>query len=123
MYDYGNNLEMKKYIDIDDGLNRIRGNKKLYLKMLKMILINEEFDKIKEYVKAADYDGAEKSAHSIKGMAGNLSLPRLFEQSVELMRQFKTDAPDLNAAEEFNDIWTITKSYIEQVIGEWETQI
>lgn len=115
MFDYTND-EVKKYIDVDDGLNRIRGNKKLYSRMLKMLLASEEFDKLKNALESGDYDNGEKAAHSIKGVTGNLSLPLLFDTSIVLMQQLKTGPADEEVIKSFWEIWDISKDYINKVI-------
>ena len=38
--------DYKKFIDLDTGLGRIRGNKKLYKRMLGMFAASEEFGKL-----------------------------------------------------------------------------
>lgn len=117
MFDYTNS-DIKKYIDVDDGLRRIRGNKKLYKRMLDMLLTSEEFDKLKNELAAENYDEAEKAAHSIKGVTGNLSLPELFSVSVDLMQQLKNGAPDIDTIAYFWEVWDITKDYVVKVIEE-----
>jgi len=115
MFDYTNS-EVKKYIDVDDGLQRIRGNKKLYTRMLKMVLVSEEFGKLRAALDADDYDNGEKAAHSIKGITGNLSLPALFDNSVELMQQLKSGPADPKTVADFWDNWENTEKYINEVI-------
>lgn len=115
MFDYTNE-EIKKYIDVNDGLNRVRNNKKLYTKMLKMLLACEEFNKLKTAVAAEDYDNAEKITHSIKGITGNLSLSALFETSIDLMKQFKSGYADEHTIGDFWNIFEITIDYVKKVI-------
>jgi len=116
MFDYTNS-DVKKYIDVEDGLKRIRDNKKLYIRMLKMVLASEEFGKLKAALDADDYDNGEKAAHSIKGITGNLSLPALFNTSVDLMQQLKTGPADPKTAADFWEYWDITEKYINEVIN------
>lgn len=115
MFDYTNE-EIKKYIDVNDGMNRVRNNKKLYTRMLKMFLESEEFDKLKTALVAEDYDNAEKVAHSIKGITGNLSLQVLFETSINLMKQFKIGYTDDQTIGYFWDMLEITMNYVKKVI-------
>ena len=117
MFDYTTS-EVKKYIDVDGGLQRIRGNKKLYTRMLKMLLVSEEFAKLKAALDADDYDNGEKAAHAIKGVTGNLSLTALFDNSVELMQQLKSGPADPKTVSDFWVIWEITEKYVNEVINE-----
>jgi len=62
-------------IDIHDGLGRVGGNRKLYIKLLvdfanKYGSVAEEIGGL---IKAGDLPAAERFAHTVKGTAGNLS--------------------------------------------------
>jgi two-component system sensor histidine kinase/response regulator len=61
-------------LDSADGLLRLGGNRKLYLKLLRQFL-REKADgaaQISERLDAGDHETAERIAHTIKGVAGNL---------------------------------------------------
>lgn len=76
-------------INLDDGLKRIRGNKKLYVKMLDMFLENKEAEMLERSLADNKLEEAADIAHAIKGMTGNLSLLRLSDVSNELMESLK----------------------------------
>ena len=62
-------------IDIADGLRRVGGNRKLFIKLLvdfanKYGSVTEE---IRSLIKVGDLPAAERVAHTVKGTAGNLS--------------------------------------------------
>jgi CheY-like chemotaxis protein len=62
-------------INIADGLGRVGGNRKLYIKLLvdfanKYGAVAEEIESL---IKAGDLHAAERLAHTVKGTAGNLS--------------------------------------------------
>ncbi len=61
--------------DVEDALDRLRGNKLLYKKLLGDLAGNHSRDceHIEEAVKAGDLATARSIAHTLKGIAGNLS--------------------------------------------------
>ncbi|MDR2537963.1 MAG: Hpt domain-containing protein [Treponema sp.] len=77
------------YIDMEDGLKRVMNNKKLYTRLLSKFKSGTDLQALTAAVAAGDYEKAEIEAHTIKGIAGNLSLTELFKQSQELDMKFK----------------------------------
>ena len=67
-------LPVNEYIDTAEGLARIRGNEKIYARMLGLFQQSEEFGKFEEAIASGDMNAAADVAHAIKGMTGNLSL-------------------------------------------------
>ena len=63
-------------LDFADGLRRVAGNRKLYLKLLRQFA-NERADapvQLAEQLKAGDLSTAERTVHNVRGIAANLSL-------------------------------------------------
>jgi HPt (histidine-containing phosphotransfer) domain-containing protein len=108
--------ELKKYIDVDDALSRVRGNKSLYRKMLNLFLQNEEFDNLDNYLAEKDYEKAAASAHAIKGMTGNLSFTALFECSTELLKQLQQGPPDETTVQNYHKALDMTKFLLNDAI-------
>ncbi|MGE4560204.1 MAG: response regulator, partial [Desulfobulbus sp.] len=76
-------------IDIAEGLARTQGNRKLLLKLLKKMAENHG-DFITEFLAArelADWQLAERLAHTLKGVAGNIGARELSECCAILERQ------------------------------------
>jgi two-component system sensor histidine kinase/response regulator len=63
-------------LDAKDGLARVAGNRKLYLKLLRQFAANEAGspELIAGQIKAGDFETAERTAHTVKGIAGNLGI-------------------------------------------------
>ena len=84
-------------VDIQDGLNRVGGNKMLYRKLL--IKVREDYARAAEEIAALLTDGkqeeAERLAHSIKGVAGNVGAARLQSAGADLEAAIKEN--DCNA--------------------------
>ncbi len=83
-------------IDIEAGLARLNGNRKLFKKLL------IEFDnsythvggEIRQAVEMGDLESARRIAHTIKGVAGNLSAGSVFEAAENLGKALKTEPAD-----------------------------
>ncbi|MBT6703221.1 MAG: response regulator [Gammaproteobacteria bacterium] len=86
-------------IDINDGLQRVMGNRQLYFKLLEKF--PEQYDEILQSIHYAisknDIETAEKAAHTLSGSAANLSMNPLHAaakhlQNTLISRQNHTDA-------------------------------
>ncbi len=73
-------------VDVEDGLNRLRGNKKLYVKLL--LHMKKDLpglqEKMAESLSTGNFQDMAQHAHTVKGMAGNLSATDLQEASAQL---------------------------------------
>jgi HPt (histidine-containing phosphotransfer) domain-containing protein len=68
------------YVNETEGLQRVMKNQKLYVRVLKKFKTDTNLDALTTAIVAQDYTQAEIAAHTIKGIAGNLSLTELFSQ-------------------------------------------
>ena len=63
-------------VDLEDGLKRVGGNSRLYRELL--VKFSAKFQHADEEVDAAlksgDREGAQRTAHTVKGVAGNLGI-------------------------------------------------
>ena len=90
-------LSFMPYINVQQGLERIRGNKKIYSKMLKSFKTNTTFSELLKAVESGNIPAAQLQAHSLKGLAANLSLDKIVEISTpfELMLRRGQLEPDI----------------------------
>jgi CheY-like chemotaxis protein len=67
-------------MDVDSGLQRIAGNKRLYRDLLSQFVVRQQSigNRIKEALETGDHNQAERLAHSLKGVAGNLGINQIF---------------------------------------------
>jgi PAS domain S-box-containing protein len=67
-------------VDVAAGLERTAGNKRLYLDLLAQFAARHEStgSRIKEALDSGDHNQAERLAHSLKGVAGNLGMNQIF---------------------------------------------
>lgn len=119
---YANQPEVKQYVDMDDALARVRGNKKLYKRMLMLFLDNKEVASLKESLEAGNLEQAATDAHTIKGMTGNLSLTKVFTLSMELMEQLRGGTYDKEVAEAFFQAYDATREHVEKIIAEIDAE-
>jgi len=118
MADNDSLLSRDDYVNVKEGLARIRDNKKLYRRMLGMFLESGEFAALEDSLMQKDYGKAADSAHAIKGMTGNLSLTELFNVSTKMMEELRQGlAPDESQAA-FRAAYGMTRQYVEEVIQE-----
>jgi CheY-like chemotaxis protein len=80
-------------IDTESGLRRTQGNLPLYIKLLKRFKKStSNFEH--EFNQAQDLSVAERLAHSLKGMAGNISADKLHQAAQKLEDSCKNDRQD-----------------------------
>ena len=75
--------------DTAEGLARCYGNEALYLRLIGMVVKEDNFDKLEQAIAANDLDGAFEAAHALKGVLGNLSLTPMFEKSSEITENLR----------------------------------
>ena len=71
-------INREKYVNQAEGLGRVLGNKGLYTKMLKSFIDKPYLNDLLAAVERQDFQAAVLTAHSVKGIAANLSFPELF---------------------------------------------
>ena len=109
-----------EYIKVKEGLARVRDNKKLYRRMLGLFLESGEFASLEEYLTQREYAKAADSAHTIKGMTGNLSLTALFNISTKLMEDLRQGVTSDEAEASLRAAYSQTRIYAEEVMTELE---
>jgi len=67
-------------VDVEAGLKRTAGNKRLYRDLLAQFAVRHEStgNTIKDAFESGDHNQAERLAHSLKGVAGNLGINQIF---------------------------------------------
>lgn len=83
-------------IDVDDALGRFLQNEALMMKFLGRFPADTSFSRLQEAMAHGDAAQAFEAAHTLKGVAGNLSLKRLYEALTPMVEELR--AGDLAAA-------------------------
>ena len=110
-------MDELKYIDMETGLSRVRGNTAIFKKMLGMFLNSKEFGALEESIAQKDISKAADVAHAIKGLTGNLALTPLFEESTKLMNQLREGNYDEATLANYRKILTETRSEVERIVA------
>jgi HPt (histidine-containing phosphotransfer) domain-containing protein len=101
-----------EYIDIESGLRRVAGSAKIYAKILNSFLATEEFDKLTANLAAGDIEAAAATVHGIKGMSGNLSLTKLYNETVSFEAKLKQGAYEPAEKDALDAVAGKTREYL-----------
>jgi len=107
------------YINVEEGVKRVMNNSKLYAKLLVKFKEDSNLKNMKEALKTGDLQKAQINAHTLKGLAANLSLTELYKQSLEIETQIKAGSvnPDqITVLEEINEHTLVE---VEKVIAQY----
>jgi HPt (histidine-containing phosphotransfer) domain-containing protein len=104
--------DFEEYIDIDSGLRRVAGSARIYVKILNSFLAAEELDKLTANLAAGDIEAATATAHGIKGMSGNLSLTKLYNETVTFEGRLKQGVYEPAEKAVFDAIAEKTRDYL-----------
>ena len=106
------------YLDFSDGIKRVMNNTKLYVRLLGKFRNDTKLDELEAAMAEGDLERAQSIAHTIKGLAANLSLTELFKQSLELETQIKTKIVDPSQMELLKITFDATIIEVDKVINE-----
>lgn len=84
-------------IDYADALDRFDGNATFYKKLALKYLRNPTYADLMAAMEVEDFDTGFKAAHTLKGVAGNLSLARLYRAAsavTEALREGESQAAE-----------------------------
>jgi two-component system sensor histidine kinase/response regulator len=84
-------------IDTVNGLKRVAGNKRLYRDLLNQFATkqNDADQRIKSTLEAGDTKFAERIAHTVKGVAGNIGIIKVHSCAERLERAIREQQPDV----------------------------
>lgn len=113
-------IPILKNIDVEEGIHHVGGNKKLYKELLNKysVMASEFLNTIKKDIEINDYSGAERHAHTLKGVSGNMGCALLEKRASELETLFREKKPD-NACM----ILTNIEQTILEVVNEINTKV
>ncbi|MDR3173199.1 MAG: Hpt domain-containing protein [Treponema sp.] len=107
----------KIYVDFDEGIKRVMDNVKLYIKLLEKFKTDTNFADLSGHLSAGDLEKARVSAHTLKGLAANLSLTELFERTRELEGQIKEGGVREGVLDMLKSVYEETIKKIDEVIA------
>jgi len=106
------------YINAEEGKRRVMNNEKLYAKLLTKFKADTNIVDFFAFADAQDWDKAQASIHAVKGLAANLSLTELFNQSIKVEAQVKEGSLTPDNVENLKACFAETLIHVEKVIGE-----
>jgi HPt (histidine-containing phosphotransfer) domain-containing protein len=109
---------MAVYVDFEEGTKRVMNNAKLYVKLITKFRNENNLDDLSAALTAADYEKAQAAAHTLKGIAANLSLTELFEKVRDLESQIKEKAVQGGAFETVKTVFDETVKEVDKVIAQ-----
>lgn len=109
--------DLEKYIDMQDALARVCGNKTIYKMLLGKVEKSMVINQLCNEVAAGDFATAASTAHSIKGVAANLSLKAAYEKIVELEAHLKQGFVEDGELDAMRGIIAATQQCVNYVIS------
>ncbi|MRR16852.1 MAG: response regulator, partial [Deltaproteobacteria bacterium] len=98
-------------IHFEEGLARLQGNNRLYLKLLSSFVDRyvSAAGEITKAIGAKEYHAAADQAHTIKGAAANLSLSDVARSATQLEQKIRTGSPEdmISAIQQFEDAFAV----------------
>lgn len=85
-------------IDYDEGVDRFAGNVAIYEKYLQKFFEGTQMDELEQQLLGSEGAAAFRTAHGIKGTAGNLSISRYYQTICALVELLRPDDKDYAAA-------------------------
>ena len=105
--------DFTRYVDVEGGLSRIMKNKKIYGMLLNKFVENTYYGELTEKLAAGNAEEAERAAHTIKGVAANLSLPLIYEISADMDQRLKLG--DMNVQQELMELGEVIGKTVEYI--------
>jgi len=109
---------MVVYVNFEEGVKRVVDNAKFYIKMLGKFTADTNINVLEAALTEGDMDKAYSAIHAIKGLAGNLSLTELSNQSLELENQIKAKSVNPEQVDLFKNVYSQTLAEVEKVIAQ-----
>ena len=83
-------LLLAEGVDVDEVMERFMGNEALMMKFLLRFSQDENFAKLKQAMVQEDVQAAFEAAHTLKGVAGNLSMKTFFHQVSDIVEELRS---------------------------------
>ena len=106
------------YINEEEGKKRVMNNGKLYAKLLTKFKTDTNLKDLIAFAGAQDWEKAQGAAHTIKGVAANLSLTELYNQSLDVETQIKGRSLNPESLENLKNCYAETLVHMEKVIAQ-----
>ena len=109
-------IDVKEYVDVDDALKRVGGNMGLYQKLLGRFADGNQLEELENLLTSGNMEEAARMAHTIKGVAANLSLLKLRFTSADLELSLKEGTDYVAKLDELRDVYGTTIQVIHDLV-------
>jgi CheY-like chemotaxis protein len=101
-------------LDTKDGLTRVAGNRKLHLKLLRQFVEQQgpAVTQINEALSRNDNAAAERLAHTVKGVAGNLGARAIQQLAGKVEKAISTKVPAAELAPLLQDLRSTLEEFV-----------
>ncbi len=82
-------------IDYADMMNRFDGNEALFIRLASRFVDDAHLAAIEEALRIGDAEDVYAESHALKGLAGNLSMTRLFEAAACIAEEARRERMDM----------------------------
>jgi len=106
-----------EYIDVEDAVQRIGGNRDLYKRLLGRFVDGNHFETLADALNSGDAAEAAHLAHTLKGVSANLSLVKVMSITIELEKCIKEGSGCDERLAELRDAYNVTLGLIAGLIG------
>ncbi|MDR0761331.1 MAG: Hpt domain-containing protein [Treponema sp.] len=104
------------YVNAAEGQKRVMNNAKLYHRLLAKFKAENNLNDLAAALNAGDYEKARAAAHTIKGIAANLSFSELYKQLLAVETQIKGKSVAPGAMDTLSACFTATLEAIDKVL-------
>ena len=112
----------RRYIDIEKGLSRFGGNKRLFANMLKSFIDGVAFSDLKKSVTESNLQKIQQDYTMLIGVVMNLSLTKLYKGLALSESQLKSRQYQIKALSEVEKIVQETNQKVSELLAEWELE-
>jgi HPt (histidine-containing phosphotransfer) domain-containing protein len=105
------------FINEEEGKKRVMNNGKLYAKLLTKFKTDTNLNDLVDFVESQNWEKAQAAIHTIKGIAANLSLTELFNQSIGVEAQIKGKSLKQESFENLKTCFADTLIHVDEVIA------
>jgi PAS domain S-box-containing protein len=103
-------------VDVKKGLERLKGNGKLYATLLKSYQRNDMFTKIKDALARQDFEDAVQSAHALNGIAVSLAMDDLASKTALLEEPLRNGVMDQSLVDKLEMSMEETRRWLPNLI-------
>ena len=104
------------YVNVAEGLGRIKGNQRIYKMLMTSFLNNEQYAAFEKDMTQNNIESAVKTIHAVKGIAANLSLTKLYEDVLLMEAQLKAGYFMPDAYENVQNAYKTTFEHVQKLV-------